>query len=203
MHSDEYDKGENDCSASHSPSHPPLCIDLVERSNAACFDIFSETESRGLVEQGVQTHCTSENTVLFDDPLSAVGVCFAAASSRVKHSLSLLDAALDEVHCQELFELPEPTTTLDPLTFDPDLVHVSLIKVAAAFLEFRSAFATASCVVALYSGPVVDMDLFAVTFAKNSAIAEFAIDTDCYEAYDEDIFPTTLLTAWIANDPPT
>ena len=42
-HSDEYDKGEKDSSASHSPSHPPLCIDLVERSNAACFDIFSET----------------------------------------------------------------------------------------------------------------------------------------------------------------
>ena len=63
----------------------------------------------------------------------------------------MLDAALDEVHCQELFELPEPTTTLDLLTFDPDLVHVSLIKVAVAFLEFRSAFATTSCVVALYS----------------------------------------------------
>ena len=69
-----------------------------------------------------------------------------------------------------------------------------------AFINFRDAFATASCVVALYSGPEVDIDLFAVEFAKNSPIAEFAVDTDCYDAYDEDIFPTTLLTVWIENN---
>ncbi len=138
--------------------------------------------------------------VLFDDPLTAVGDCFAAASSRVEHSLSMLDAALEGMHDQELFELPEPTTTLDPLAFDPDMVNVSLIKVTVAFIKFRSAFATASCVVALYSDSDVDIDLFAVKFAENSPIAEFAVDTDCYEAYDEDIFPATLLTVWIENN---